>query len=62
MHYKHNSEVLKLVKKLLNASSSEEKNKIYAETPKEIFSAMQDSVSTFYKDDLHCLDRFTRNY
>ena len=32
------------------------------ETPKEIFSAMQDSVSTFYKDDLHCLDRFTRNY
>ena len=32
------------------------------ETPKEILSAMQDSVSTFYKDDLHCLDRFTRDY
>ena len=32
------------------------------ETPQEIFSTMQDSVSTFYKDDLHCLDRFTRNY
>jgi len=32
------------------------------ETPEEIFSTMQDSVSTFYKDDLHCLDRFTRNY
>ena len=32
------------------------------ETPEEIFSNMQDSVSTFYKDDLHCLDRFTRNY
>lgn len=32
------------------------------ETPKEIFSTMQDSVSTFFKDDLHCLDRFTRNY
>ena len=32
------------------------------ETPHEILGAMQDSVSTFYKDDLHCLDRFTRNY
>ncbi len=32
------------------------------ETPKEIFTTMQDSVSTFFKDDLHCLDRFTRNY
>jgi len=32
------------------------------ETPEEILSTMQDSVSTFYKDDLHCLDRFTRNY
>ena len=32
------------------------------ETPEEILGAMQDSVSTFYKDDLHCLDRFTRNY
>lgn len=32
------------------------------ETPEDIFGAMQDSVSTFYKQDLHCLDRFTRNY
>ena len=32
------------------------------ETPEEILGTMQDSVSTFYKDDLHCLDRFTRNY
>ena len=32
------------------------------ETPAEIFGTMQDSVSTFYKQDLHCLDRFTRNY
>jgi len=32
------------------------------ETPEEILSTMQDSVSTFFKDDLHCLDRFTRNY
>ena len=32
------------------------------ETPEAILSTMQDSVSTFYKDDLHCLDRFTRNY
>jgi hypothetical protein len=32
------------------------------ETPQEIFSTMQDSVSTFYKQDLDCLDRFTRNY
>ena len=32
------------------------------ETPQEILGTMQDSVSTFYKDDLHCLDRFTRNY
>ncbi len=32
------------------------------ETPQEILSAMQDSVSIFFKDDLHCLDRFTRNY
>jgi len=32
------------------------------ETPEEIFSTMQDSVSTFYKQELHCLDRFTRNY
>lgn len=32
------------------------------ETPQEIMSTMQDSVSTFFKNDLHCLDRFTRNY
>ncbi len=32
------------------------------ETPQEILSAMQDSASIFFKDDLHCLDRFTRNY
>lgn len=32
------------------------------EKPKELMSNMQDSVSTFYKRDLHCLDRFTRNY
>ena len=32
------------------------------ETPKEIFSTMQDSVSTFFKSDLHCLDTFTRDY
>jgi hypothetical protein len=32
------------------------------ETPQEILSNMQDSVSVFFKKDLHCLDRFTRNY
>jgi len=32
------------------------------EKPEEIMSNMQDSVSTFYKRELHCLDRFTRNY
>jgi hypothetical protein len=32
------------------------------ETPKAIFENLQDSVSTFYKKDLHCLDRFTNNY
>jgi hypothetical protein len=32
------------------------------ETPKALFETMQDSVSLFYKKDLHCLDRFTRNY
>ena len=32
------------------------------ETPEEIMGTMQDSVSTFFKKDLHCLDRFTRNY
>jgi hypothetical protein len=32
------------------------------ETPKELMEAMQDSVSRFFKRDLHCLDRFTRGY
>jgi hypothetical protein len=32
------------------------------EKPKELMEGMQDSVSTFFKKDLHCLDRFTRNY
>jgi len=32
------------------------------ETPKELMEGMQDSVSTFFKHDLHCLDRFTRDY
>lgn len=32
------------------------------ETPKALFETMQDSVSLFYKKDLHCLDRFTRDY
>ena len=32
------------------------------EKPEEILSNMQDSTSTFLKKDLHCLDRFTRNY
>ena len=30
------------------------------ESPSEILGSMQDSVSTFYKKDLHCLDRFAR--
>jgi len=30
------------------------------EKPFEILGAMQDSVSTFYKKDLHCLDRFAK--
>ena len=30
------------------------------ETPEEILGSMQDSVSTFYKKDLHCLDRFAK--
>ena len=30
------------------------------ETAEEIFATMQDSVSTFYKKDLHCLDRFAK--
>ena len=32
------------------------------ETPEEIFGNMQDSVSTFLKHDLHCLDRFAKTY
>ena len=32
------------------------------ETTKEILENMQDSVSTFFKKELHCLDRFTRDY
>ncbi len=32
------------------------------ETSKEILENMQDSVSTFFKKELHCLDRFTRDY
>jgi len=32
------------------------------ETPEELLSNMQDSTSTFLKKDLHCLDKFTRNY
>jgi len=32
------------------------------ETVEELFSTMQDSVSTFYKKDLHCLDRFVKQY
>jgi hypothetical protein len=30
------------------------------ETAQELLETMQDSVSTFYKDDLHCLDRFAK--
>ena len=30
------------------------------ETPEEILGNMQDSVSTFFKKDLHCLDRFAK--
>ena len=32
------------------------------EKTEEIFGNMQDSVSTFYKKDLHCLDRFAKQY
>ena len=32
------------------------------ETSKTILETMQDSVSVFLKKDLHCLDRFTRDY
>ncbi len=30
------------------------------ENAEEILGNMQDSVSTFFKDDLHCLDRFAK--
>lgn len=30
------------------------------ESPEELLSNMQDSVSTFFQDDLHCLDRFAK--
>jgi hypothetical protein len=30
------------------------------ENSEELLSNMQDSVSTFFKDDLHCLDRFAK--
>jgi len=32
------------------------------ETPEELFSGMQESVYTFYKRDLVCLDRFEKKY
>jgi len=32
------------------------------ETTIHILENMQDSISTFYKKELHCLDRFTRDY
>jgi hypothetical protein len=32
------------------------------ETPEDIFGNMQDSVSVFFKKDLHCLDRFAKIY
>jgi len=32
------------------------------ETAKALLEGMQDSVGTFFKNDLHCLDRFTRDY
>jgi hypothetical protein len=32
------------------------------ETPKAILENLQDSVSTFYKKDLHCLDQITKDY
>ena len=32
------------------------------ETAEEIFGSMQDSVSVFLKKDLHCLDRFAKDY
>jgi len=30
------------------------------ESPEELLSGLQDSVSVFYKYDLHCLDRFAK--
>ena len=30
------------------------------ESPEGLLGNLQDSVSTFYKDDLHCLDRFAK--
>ncbi len=30
------------------------------ESPEELIGSLQDSVSVFYKDDLHCLDRFAK--
>ena len=32
------------------------------ETAKALLESMQDSAGTFFKNDLHCLDRFTRDY
>ena len=32
------------------------------ESPKVLLETMQDSVSVLLKKDLHCLDRFTRDY
>jgi len=32
------------------------------ESPEALLSGMQDSVSTFFKNDLQCLDRFARQY
>lgn len=32
------------------------------ETPEVLMAELQDSVSTFFKDDLHCLDRFAKQY
>ena len=32
------------------------------ETPETILGSMQDSVSLFHKNDLHCLDRFAKVY
>jgi len=30
------------------------------ESPEALLGSLQDSVSIFYKDDLHCLDRFAK--